>query len=201
MEETRTGLNNTNNTTQSTAVDSAASYAESLDADNFNPVGELIELTQKFSLRPPEFLFGDEVGPSHDKQFTCQAKFSDLKVEAIGRSKKSAKRAAATMLLQKLKEDSNFQTKVETEGNVNEISYNLAKIKEKSNGKKTVDTIQQLKVSNRDAVKLLAKTTNLNELNSKFLDQLSKEENFQYKFYKINPNDECKNCHFVFIII
>ncbi len=77
-----------------------------MDADNFNPVGELIELTHKFSLRPPVFLFSDEVGLSHDRQFTCEAKFSDLKVEAIGRSKKSAKRAAAIRLLQKLKVES-----------------------------------------------------------------------------------------------
>jgi len=55
---------------------------------------------------------------------TCEAKFSDLKVEANGRSRKSVKRAAVSFLLQKLKEDSNFQTKVwiETEWNVNFIN-------------------------------------------------------------------------------
>ncbi len=194
IEDIKTGLNNS---TASNNIDSATSYVESLDADNYNPVGELIELTQKFSLRPPEFIFGDEVGPSHDREFTCEAKMSDLKVQAIGRSKKLAKRSAAILLLQKLKENSNFQSKIETEGGVNEISYNLSKVKDKFNGKKVVDTIQQLKVSNREAIKTLAKTTNLNELNSQFLDQLCKEENFKYKFYKINPNDECKNSMFL----
>lgn len=166
-----------------------------------NPVGELIELTQRFALRPPEFIFGDEQGPSHDRVFTCEAKLNDLKVHAIGRSKKSAKRTSAMLLLQKIKENPNFHNKIlenENGGAIDELSYNCSKMKEKLNGKKTSDSIQQLKLSNRDAVKKLAKTIDLNELNRAFLEKLASEENFSYKFYKVKSSDESKIYYFLF---
>ncbi len=44
-----------------------------------NPVGTLLELTQKFSLRPPIFEFQEEEGESHNKNFICSATFGELK--------------------------------------------------------------------------------------------------------------------------
>ena len=48
-----------------------------------NPVGELIETAQRKTQRPPEFVFGDEQGPPHDRKFICVAKFENM--EDIGR--------------------------------------------------------------------------------------------------------------------
>lgn len=98
-----------------------------------NPVGELIEIAQRKAQRPPEFVFGDEQGPPHDRKFICVAKFENMEdigrivnailfllfyifidkfklktKEGFGKSKKAAKRQAALKLLFKLKTTEGF---------------------------------------------------------------------------------------------
>ena len=61
--------------------DTSANGAESgLDSDltKINPIGSLLELTQKFSLRPPAFEFGEEEGLPHNKQFVCTTAFGEF---------------------------------------------------------------------------------------------------------------------------
>ena len=45
---------------------------------SINPVGELIEIAQRMSARPPDFVFGDEQGPPHNRQFTCVVRFDNI---------------------------------------------------------------------------------------------------------------------------
>ncbi|XP_067945531.1 protein Loquacious-like [Watersipora subatra] len=69
-----------------------------------NPIGELQEYTQKNLLRPPLYEFISEQGPPHAREFVCTVKlviFKKIYQEtAVGKSKKVAKRAAASKLLQ-----------------------------------------------------------------------------------------------------
>lgn len=52
---------------------------------SMNPVGDLIEIAQRKSLRPPDFEFGDEQGPPHNRQFICKVKFETI--DDIGKTK------------------------------------------------------------------------------------------------------------------
>lgn len=78
-----------------------------------NPVGELIEIAQRFSMRPPEFEHGEEDGPPHNRQFSCVAVFGEYRETGLGRAKKLAKRQAAIKLLFKLKSSGKFKTPVQ----------------------------------------------------------------------------------------
>lgn len=112
----------------------SSSIADGLNIENIkssldnceNPVGELIEIAQRYSMRPPDFQYGEEDGPPHNRQFTCFAIFGDYKETGNGRAKKLAKRQAAIKLLFRLKTSGQFnktsnQLKQETI-NSNEIN-------------------------------------------------------------------------------
>jgi hypothetical protein len=96
----------------SSISNSQVNNLDTFNNDNFdfeqsaNPVGELLELTTKLSLRPPEFVFNEGEGPPHDRIFTCHAAFAstlgEVKEFGRGRSKKIAKRHAAFKLLKTL---------------------------------------------------------------------------------------------------
>ncbi|KAL5006542.1 hypothetical protein ScPMuIL_015348 [Solemya velum] len=68
-----------------------------------NPVGELQEFTQKRLLKPPVYEFASEQGPPHAKEFICSVKLGKFQERATGRSKKAAKRAAAHVMLDRIK--------------------------------------------------------------------------------------------------
>jgi len=81
---------------------------ESADDDNVpgNPVGGLQEFTQKKLLRPPIYEFvSEQAGPPHCREFVCIVNLGKLKETGIGKSKKTAKRAAAYNMLKKLESE------------------------------------------------------------------------------------------------
>ncbi|XP_064613874.1 interferon-inducible double-stranded RNA-dependent protein kinase activator A homolog isoform X2 [Liolophura sinensis] len=64
-----------------------------------NPIGELQEFTQKKLIKPPVYEFADEQGPAHAREFVCIVKLGKHQEKGTGRSKKTAKRAAASTML------------------------------------------------------------------------------------------------------
>ncbi|KAK3103697.1 hypothetical protein FSP39_021107 [Pinctada imbricata] len=69
------------------------------DGDLGNPVGELQEFTQKKLMKPPVYEFNSEQGPPHNREFVCTVKMGKLTEKGTGRSKKAAKRTAASLML------------------------------------------------------------------------------------------------------
>jgi len=68
-----------------------------------NPIGELQEFTQKKLLKPPVYEFVTEQGPPHAREFICNIKLGKFAERGTGRSKKTAKRTAASKMLEYLK--------------------------------------------------------------------------------------------------
>ena len=52
--------------------------ADSANEDKSNPVWNLLEITQKLSLRPPKFEFTEEEGLPHNKVFACRTEFESF---------------------------------------------------------------------------------------------------------------------------
>ncbi|ESP03182.1 hypothetical protein LOTGIDRAFT_199429 [Lottia gigantea] len=81
-----------------------------------NPIGELQEFTQKKLIKPPIYDYNCEQGPPHSKEFKCKVKIGKFEQIGTGRSKKAAKRAAASQLLEEIRKlmlDSNENAKIE----------------------------------------------------------------------------------------
>jgi len=74
------------------------------DDQEGNPVGELQELTQKKLWPPPVYEFTTEQGPPHAREFVCTIRLFNLQEQAVGKSKKLAKRNAAKAMLQLIKQ-------------------------------------------------------------------------------------------------
>ncbi|XP_076460888.1 RISC-loading complex subunit tarbp2-like [Babylonia areolata] len=64
-----------------------------------NPVGELQEFTQKKVIRPPIYSFENDQRPPHERTFFCTVKLGKMVEKGEGRSKRTAKRAAAAAML------------------------------------------------------------------------------------------------------
>ncbi|GAB1598085.1 interferon-inducible double-stranded RNA-dependent protein kinase activator A homolog [Argonauta hians] len=64
-----------------------------------NPIGELQEFAQKSLIRPPIYDLDSPQGPPHAREFYCTVKLGKFQERGTGRSKKSAKRAAAHSML------------------------------------------------------------------------------------------------------
>lgn len=69
-----------------------------------NPVGELQEMTQKNLWAPPVYEFTSEQGPPHAREFVCTVKLGRVNEQGVGKSKKIAKRNAATAMISMLKQ-------------------------------------------------------------------------------------------------
>lgn len=68
-----------------------------------NPVGELQEFTQKKLIKPPSYEFQSEQGPPHAREFVCIVKLGKFTEKGTGRSKKAAKRTAASIMLEQIR--------------------------------------------------------------------------------------------------
>jgi RISC-loading complex subunit TARBP2 len=77
---------------------------ESKDVDARNPVGELQEMTQKRSWPPPVYEFASEIGPAHAREFVCNVRLFNVCEQAVGKSKKLAKRNAALVMLEAIQQ-------------------------------------------------------------------------------------------------
>lgn len=179
----------------------------SFNENGINPVGELIEIAQRCSLRPPDFEFGDEEGPPHNRQFICRVRFGpSMFEEACGRSKKIAKRIVAQKLLETIKHTPEIQEQLraisaQTNGhrssNVGHVfktgitSGSQATNSVKHGSNKRVTIMSQLKQSkNSAALILLDPSIELSEkiLNKKLFDSLVEQERISYKFYTPDSN-------------
>lgn len=165
-----------------------------------NPVGELIEISQHLAARPPEFSFGDEQGPAHNRQFTCYVKFADFQETGYGKAKKSAKRQAAVKLLYKLKTTEGLlkpsgggadvaHRNGSANGGIHEMgSRNGPQISKKGTNNNLPNLYQQLRTSQKEYFKKLmaydVEKGDVGELSKDFLDKISQEEKFDYKIYQ-----------------
>ncbi|XP_048754575.1 RISC-loading complex subunit tarbp2-like [Ostrea edulis] len=97
-----------------------------------NPVGELQEFTQKKLIKPPIYEFGNEDGPPHNREFICTVKLGKFTEKGSGRSKKTAKRSAASAMLVHLKnitQDGENNTKIEDSEEEDEIPLNASELR------------------------------------------------------------------------
>jgi hypothetical protein len=163
----------------------------SLQCDSANPVGELIELTQKYAARPPIFTFGKEEGPPHNRKFFCSAQLGDMNETAAGQSKKIAKRLAALKLLAKLKENLNelLENKSNSEDTSSIAFSNFVEEKFAYSKKANFITLTQLKQSNNECMRLLQAVEIINEkeFDRVFFEKWVSEEDISYSLYR-NPN-------------
>ncbi|XP_062574436.1 RISC-loading complex subunit tarbp2-like [Saccostrea cucullata] len=100
--------------------------------DAGNPVGELQEFTQKKLIKPPVYEFGSEQGPPHNREFVCTVKLGKFTEKGTGRSKKTAKRAAASAMLVHIKnitQDGDDNTKIEDSEEEDEIPLNASELR------------------------------------------------------------------------
>lgn len=67
-----------------------------------NPVGELQEMTQKRMWPPPVYDFTSEQGPPHAREFVCTVRLFNVAEQAVGKSKKLAKRNSAQAMIQRI---------------------------------------------------------------------------------------------------
>lgn len=166
---------------------------------NTNPVGELLEITQKYAIRPPTFEFGPEEGPPHNRQFVCHITFGVCKEIGHGRSKKDAKRQAAIKLLTKIRSLATKANKKPEEFTAEELTLNnvlyqhhtTANNKSDRRSNKTlVNSLQKFKVSEKPIINsIISKEFDFDEkeLNEKLFYELAKEQNFNFIFTNL-PN-------------
>nr|XP_022307308.1 RISC-loading complex subunit tarbp2-like [Crassostrea virginica] len=97
-----------------------------------NPVGELQEFTQKKLIKPPVYEFANEDGPPHNREFVCTVKLGKFTEKGSGRSKKTAKRSAASAMLAHIKnitQDGEEETKIEDSEEEDDIPLNASEIR------------------------------------------------------------------------
>lgn len=151
-----------------------------------NPVGELIEIANRFAMRPPEFDYGDEEGPPHNRQFLCTVRFGDLRESASARTKKLAKKYAALRLLFCVKASGLFT--VNTDGKQKNPIDDMNFTKSSLNKKFAVNIFNQLKNSKNPTI-ISILSNDLDRVSCpKLLDNLAKEEKFEYEIYSIPTN-------------
>lgn len=155
---------------------------ESITASVLNlecPVSELVELAQRLSTKTPDFEFGDEQGPCHNRIYTCHAKFGDFTETAKGKSKKAAKRLAALKLLYKI----NLSKLTDNKPTVEPLNSDVDLLK--IYNRKLPNIYKQLKASKKPSIaQLLSAECDCDKFNKQFLDKLALEEKFQYKIYQ-----------------
>lgn len=176
---------------------------QKLNDEFINPVGELLEFTQKYSIRPPVFEFGKEEGPPHNKQFVCNVKLGQCEEVGMGRAKKDAKRQAAIKLLNKIKSNSlniscfgvDTANIADSDNRSDMINSNSLLYQQMSKDKRNTKNIQNsfnlFKHSDKPLIKDLL--TNPNSLshdetsdsNCKYFSDLAKELNFEFQYFEI----------------
>ncbi|XP_071957659.1 RISC-loading complex subunit tarbp2-like [Antedon mediterranea] len=75
----------------------------SVNQDASNPVGELQELVTYLGWRKPDYEECEEKGPPHAKEFTMRIQIGSFEEKGIAKSKRLAKRLAASQMLLRIK--------------------------------------------------------------------------------------------------
>lgn len=180
------------------------------DDKDSNPIGDLIEITQKFSINPPKYEFDESEGPAHSRVFVCHVKFGDFKEPGYGKSKKLAKRQAALKMIESLKSFSYLnQDFSANNANINNSNGNGTNNNtSNSNGTNGVskpnrpnnrgakfnifNSFTKLKMSTKTKIKnLLDTNVNIDTylLNKQYFESLAEEENIEFKYHAV----PCKN--------
>ena len=180
-----------------------------------NPIGDLIEITQKFSINPPKYEFDESEGPAHNRVFVCHVKFGDFKESGYGKTKKLAKRQAALKMIESLKSFSylNQDFSTNNNNNNNNITTNNNNNVNNSNSKPSrpngragklsiFNSFTKLRLSTNTKIKnLIEPNVNIDTivLNKQYFDGLAQEENIEFKYHIVhNKNsDGKKNCFFL----
>lgn len=78
---------------------------DAADFDPDNPVGKLQEICMRKHWNPPVYNFEQEVGPPHDREFkySCTIENMNIVEHGQGKSKKTAKRESAVVMLNRLR--------------------------------------------------------------------------------------------------
>jgi hypothetical protein len=115
----------------------------------------------------------------------------------MGRAKKDAKRQAALKLLAKIKTNNlnitNYSTNININNNFDNKNDSLFQkdVNSKRNNKNTQNSFNLFKHSDKPFIKDLLSTNDLicsdetSDCNHQYLDDLSKELNFEYSYYQI----------------
>lgn len=156
-----------------------------------NPVGELIEIANRYAMRPPEFDYGEEEGPPHNRQFLCSVKFGDFRESASARTKKLAKKYVALRLLFCVKASGLFDKTIngKQEDTLSDLNYTKSNL----NKKNTVNIFNQFKNSKNPTINYIL-SNDLEDISSLMLfEKLSKEEQFDFEIYNIPTNNGITN--------
>lgn len=185
---------NTSEATENSADPKQETDTDQANADKTNPVGNLLELTQKLSLRPPKFEFSEDEGLPHNKTFSCRTEFEQFNEVGHGRSKKIAKRNAAQQLLCKFKE-STKALELEKMSNDAALANLIGGNSREKNKKQSSNFFSQIKNSDKPVtLRLLGKsqdaTSNLaeNNLTKAIFESMATEEKFTYNFFNLGKN-------------
>lgn len=146
-----------------------------------NPVGEIMIIADKYSIKQPVFIIEDLSENFASRQFSCVGKFGEFSENAIGRTKKLAKRYASIKLLFKIKTSGMLDYCPLKNKNCHQIEINQKQF-----------LYDQLKSSKNKAISII-KSKNLKTYQLSdcvLLEQLSKEENFNYEINYIPSNIE-----------
>ena len=192
------------------------------DDKDSNPIGDLIEITQKFSINPPKYEFDESEGPAHSRVFVCHVKFGDFKEPGYGKSKKLAKRQAALKMIESLKSFSYLnQDFSANNANINNSNGNGTNNNtSSSNGTNGVskpnrpnnrgakfnifNSFTKLKMSTQTKIKnLLDTNVNIDTylLNKQYFESLAEEENIEFKYHAVpcKNKDGKQNTQFTFL--
>jgi RISC-loading complex subunit TARBP2 len=175
-----------------------------------NPIGDLIEITQKFSINPPKYEFDESEGPAHNRVFVCHVKFGDFKESGYGKTKKLAKRQAALKMIESLKSFSylnqDFSVNNSNINNNNNNNVNNSNSKpSRPNGRagklSIFNSFTKLRLSTNPKIKnLLEPNVNIDTfvLNRQYFDGLAQEENIEFKYHIVhNKNSDGKRTIFL----
>lgn len=151
-----------------------------------NPIGVLMEISQKHSIEPPTFEITSDDAPSNLMTFTCCANFNNVVATAFAKTKKEAKRLAAIDLLTKISvnESQNSEdefkefTKLYSDDAIYESLTNSA-------GESTLKLWRKSSSKSIKAITMRDLERNNQVENFKLLDELSIEHGFDYKFIKM----------------
>ncbi|RNA26740.1 interferon-inducible double-stranded RNA-dependent kinase activator A [Brachionus plicatilis] len=147
-----------------------------------NPIGEIKMIADKYSMKQPVFIIEDL--SENSNKFSCVAKFGEFSESAIGRTKKLAKRYASIKLLFKIK----------TSGMLDHCPSKTKSCHKIEINQKFYD---QLKFSEKKAISIIkSKNLKTQQFSSRILlEQLAREENFEYQINEIVSNiEDLKAC-------
>lgn len=164
----------------------------SLGVDTYegNPIGELVETTQRLSLGAPIYEFEESSGPAHNRVFVCHVKFGDFKETGYAKTKKLAKRQAAIKMIDNLKSFSYLSTESNTNGKT--LLKDKSRQQQQPRKANIFTSFTKLRLSVKPTMKKILESQVIEtfSLNKKCLETLAEEENFEFKYHQLQPQQQ-----------